>query len=194
MRRFIAFFALLGFLLVACGLTDDKDNCNLQTIPSVIPTETVRVYKMVINADVPSAKIGPIVDATSEWVTVTDGKFVFEVKYADFDPAKTPEQGEIRVYLAPKADPKSSVIGSATWWGADVNGRPNRAIIWIQNDLDDRTHYLVAMHEVGHSLGLSHSEIQPSIMWPSITDPGDHPPCNDRKSICKIWECDPACQ
>ncbi len=193
MRRFIAFFAFLCFLLAACGSEDD-DDCDLKTTPSVIPTETVRVYKMIIHADVPGSKVGPIVDAASEWTTVTDGKFVFEVKYADFDTAKYPDQGEMRVYLGPKKDPKSNIIGTATWWGTDANGRPNRSIIWIQDDLSDRTHYLTAMHEVGHAIGLGHSVSQTSIMFPTITDVGDHPPCIDRQSICKIWECDPGCQ
>lgn len=195
MRRFIASLAFLCFLLVACAAdSGDDSTCEVVPHPSTVPNQTIRVYKMMIHSAVPGSKVGPIIDAASEWTTVTDGKFVFEVVYADFDTAAQPDVGEMRVYLAPKSDPKSNVIGTAWWWGADANGRPVRSRIWIADNLPDRVHYLTAMHEIGHALGLGHSESNTSVMYPTITDNGDHVPCIDQKSICQIWACTPDCQ
>lgn len=195
MRRLAAFLGFLCFL-VACASGENtvvNDSCIIEQHSTPVPSETVQVYRMIIKSDVLGSKIGPIVDAAFEWTTVTNGKFVFEVEYADFNINTVPNHGEMRVYLGPNSDPTSNVIGTATWWDVDEHGRPTKSQIWIQDNLDPRLHYLTAMHEVGHALGLPHSDSNQSIMYPNITDVGDHPPCVDRQSICKLWGCDPGC-
>ena len=193
LRRYLAFLFALTVVL-SCADNPFDDDCEVTPPPpSTIPADTVKVYKIIIHSDVPGSKVGPILDAAAEWTTATDGAFAFEATYGDFDPAESPKMGEMRVYLAPKTDPNSGIIGTAHWWSADAEGRPGRSRIWIQDNLDDRTHYLVAVHEIGHALGLDHSTSTSSIMYPSITDVGDHIPCIDRKEVCKIWGCTPGC-
>ncbi len=181
-------------MLVACSASDvDDDNCDINHIPSPVPNQTVRVYKVMIHKNIPAEKIGAILDAASEWVTVTDGKFAFESVFADFNPTQQPNNGEIRVYIGPQLDPKSNVIGLAWTWSEDSKSRPFQSRIWIEDDLSDRIHYLTALHEFGHALGLDHSDSKSSIMYPTITDIGEHLQCLDQKSICSLWECDSDC-
>lgn len=194
LRRAISAFAVaLVALATSCSMPYEDVECDVT--PHIVPTpsETIRKYKIVIHKDVPGHKVGPIMDAASEWSTVTGGAFVFEVTYADFDTKAQPVDGEMRVFLAPKTDPKSGIIGTATWWGAKDDTRPRRAIIWIEDILDARTHYLVALHEFGHALGLGHSQSEGSIMYPSVRDVGAELPCEDRQAVCKLWACQPGC-
>lgn len=194
MRRFITALlltAIVGFTSCADG---DPD-CDLINHTSTIPVNTVKSYKIVIHKDVSSERVGLILNAAFEWVTVSSGAVVFEVVYEDFDMRAEPRKGEMRVYTESKVDKTSKTIGVCNTWGKDDHGRPARSRIWIQDDLTPQTYYLTAMHEIGHGLGLSHQEDQaiPSIMYPLITDVGDHPTCDDRKRLCVLWECEPGC-
>lgn len=186
-RLLTVLFVTLFCLVVGCASDDECD-----VVASPTPAETVKVYKLVIHANVPGPKVGPILDSAAEWSSTLDGAFVFEVKYAEFDTAALPANGEMRVYLGPR-DPNSKHIGTAQWWGADANGRPNRSVIWLADSLAERTYYLTALHEIGHAIGLGHSDDPASIMQPTITDIGDHPRCVDEKKACEIWGCTPDC-
>ena len=193
MRRFIALLAVI-FVPVASACASSPEDCDHVEIVTP-PVDTVRSYKIVIHKDVPADRVGLILDATDEWVIASSGKVVFEVTYADFPYKETPKAGEMRIYTEAKADKSSNTIGLATSWGKDEHGRPAKSRIWIQSDLDPRTYFLTTMHEVGHGLGLPHYELKdrPAIMFPFITDVGDHPTCADKQKLCQLWECAPGC-
>jgi hypothetical protein len=136
-RRFL--IVLLTVLLcgsVAC-VTDSGDDCDNTPNRSTVPSETVKVYKVMINSKVPGPKVGPILDAAAEWATALDGAFVFEVVYADFDTNDQPNNGEMRVYLGPK-DPNTTIIGTARTWGrTSLAGRRARSSGWLTRCLSE---------------------------------------------------------
>src|SRR5574338_151230 len=119
-RAFSALVVAFITLASACSSPFEEQNCDTTRHIVPVPSETLKKYQIVIHKDVPGSKVGPIMDAAAEWSTVTGGAFVFEVTYADFDTKQNPELGEMRVYLGPKEDPNSRIIGTATWWGGDV--------------------------------------------------------------------------
>ncbi len=191
---------LVGLLSLASCASGEPDRCSVvEYKPSTPPASTVKSYKIVVHKDVPAERVGLILDAAFEWVTASSGAVVFEVTYADFDftgaDRPAPPAGTMWIYTEPKADKSSSTVGVCWSWSKDKNGRPSKSEIWIQDDLSPRVYYLTALHEIGHGLGLDHQENKdiPSIMYPWITDVGDHPTCDDKKKLCQIWGCAPGC-
>lgn len=195
MRRFIAAFAVVTALFTSFSCTHSPEECDYVKVPAPKPIDTVKSYKIIIHKGVPADRVGLILDAADEWVLASSGAVVFEMTYGDFDFKALPADGEMRIYTEPKADKSSKTIGLATTWGQDDKDHPVKSRIWLQDDLDRRTYFLTAMHEVGHAIGLSHFELKPpdSIMYPYITDVGDHPTCVDRQKLCQLWGCEPGC-
>lgn len=181
---------------VSCKPDEKESDCFLiHTKTNSPPVGSVEKYHVVIHSSVPIDKVGGILDAMSEWVEITQGKVIYDVTYATFNVEDAPNMHYINVYVSPKTDPKSNAIGLAWSWGPDSEGRPTASRIWIDSSLDEKTHFLTALHEFGHSLGLDHSDEdkQASIMISYITDVGSSPTCYDRKDVCKIWGCSTEC-
>ncbi len=201
MRRFVTFLVFsIVLALGACADGDPDDACeNVAIQLPTPPASTIRSYKILVNKDIPSNRIGLILDAASEWVTVSSGAVVFEVTYADFphdrEHLPVPPEGEMWIYTDPNPDKDSKTIGYCSWWTTKGSMLPVKSRIWIQDNLAPRIYYLTALHEIGHGLGLTHQENKsiPAIMYPFITDNGDHPTCDDRQRLCALWGCVPGC-
>jgi hypothetical protein len=197
MRRLLSFlFVVILVALTSCA--DGDPDCDHRYVDDY-PSSAVKAYTIVLHKDIPSDRVDLIVDAAFEWVTASQGAVVFNVTYGEFGyiggEKPSPPSGDMQIYTEPNHTPGSNTIGVCWSWGKDPTGKPNRSRVWIQSDLAPRTYYLTAMHEIGHGLGLKHHEEKdpPSIMYPFITDVGDHPTCYDRQQLCAIWGCAPGC-
>ncbi len=88
------------------------------------------------------------------------------------------------------ARPPSGYLGWTTSWTLP-NKKATTARVFILQGMGDRLHQ-IALHEMGHFLGLSHSEDKKSVMHPgSYPDSGIT--CLDKKNLCAIWGCDSGC-
>lgn len=67
------------------------------------------------------------------------------------------------VWGAPIVD--NGDLGAVTWFR-----RPMRARVEIYNTSNVRWSYLIAVHELGHVLGLAHDDYEASPMWPHTRD------------------------
>jgi predicted Zn-dependent protease len=186
--------ALVGLALVAvtsCASSGDG------TCPTIArgarePSASIDGYKVVIHPDSPAASAAQIALALTRWEEATDRTVTFVVVRDTFDPTVKPPLGELRIYVAPQVTP-SEHIGSTNTWELDAHGRPMRALTWVDAALDERMTFLVALHELGHALGLGHSDGSPrvSIMRAVIADVGDRPTAYDRVKACELWSCAP---
>lgn len=82
---------------------------------------------------------------------------------------------------------KATTIGFAAYHGYDTS-------IIIDHNLPPNEFHSVALHEIGHALGLDHVEglgyDYNSVMTPFTNTSSMHLTCVDVQLFCRAWECD----
>lgn len=95
-------------------------------------------------------------------------------------------------YLFNKDNPPNTAIKTLAL-GYYYDSKVLPSIILVSERLDDFNYKSVVMHELGHSLGLSHNEkkenIFNSIMFPSLEGQSNEITDVDVKQYCKIHHC-----
>jgi hypothetical protein len=155
--RSLIFWVILVFTVISCAAPERRECFFEKQEVDGPPVGAVEKYTLIIHNTVPANKVAGIQDAAAEWMTTTDGRVIYEIKFDDFDTNAEPLMGQVRIYLG-KPDPSINRIGWTSLREIDPKGHPTRSLIWIDSTLDNHDNFLTALHEIGHSLGLSHSD------------------------------------
>lgn len=76
----------------------------------------------------------------------------------------------------------STTVGYADFRGVDTN-------VFIDVDETPRDFHEIALHELGHALGLDHNDATGTIMYEWTNQASSFLTCSDMVSFCKEWGC-----
>lgn len=175
--------------------------------PNVSPLTSQR-YDLVIDDGefMTDAKYMQIVYAASLWSKASNYKITFDVYRQSYssevEELVSNTENLIWVWVAPRervtfVSLKSQNIGNTHWFVTNEKYNLRSSLIWLDQKIDNEKFVLLALHELGHAIGLEHNELNKSaIMAPFIPRVMSATPeftCDDIITLCNIWKCDVPC-
>lgn len=141
-------------------------------------------YEIWFDEHVTNMQRSAVLDAMDEWTTTTDGMARF---YITENPNDAGPVIKILTF-----EPTNS-RGGTCWHYPDKNES-----IEIANGYSLETTRRIALHELGHCLGLPH-DIEGTVMYKTVgPQQAEHLTCKDITAFCRMWNCFPtefaACQ
>lgn len=137
-----------------------------------------------------------IQEAANEWYVETKGLVSFTIIYSfDYDIYQSIRHHENEMVMA-RAGIGDSLLDvldanvSGIVLGYYLAELDTQTIILVPDRMRGRDYYRsVIMHEMGHSIGLSHLDVDNTIMVSSMDRAGNHLTKNDIEWFCRVYYC-----
>lgn len=152
-------------------------------------------FRIQLSSNLETWQMEMIIQASNAWALASNHTIQFTYEVSDFDPnSYVPDWATFSVGIVDDLGWQKDrrVLGHTDWWIVNHKAFPDKATIKLLN-MSHRKFYLTALHEIGHALGLPHSEDQNSIMQSVITDVGTEVTCVDQVTLCKTHMCIAPC-
>lgn len=191
MKSFLAFFLILAACGCACrSHSEFPRKSDKAVVPESTPIGADPTYVTIrepvwIDRAFTPGELSSILSALHDWNVALNGYLRFEVISADYTPGDKEVEGRINNIL------DGTVIYRTSPLMADLEGLSANVLAWTDDDRvgvhmiadrigDFRNFHNVVLHELGHTLGLGHTMVGDSLMYPTAER---QPDCVDRLTI-----------
>lgn len=173
---------LICSLFLACSSSD----LIVHHPPSDSPSPA-RVWPILVDDEFTYDQAVEVEKAVRIWETALNGLYEFRVRRWHFDPADVLSLEEAGQGVAIMSVPAAEMPGDNVL--AYVNGLGGHRMFISMERIGTRSLKGVAIHEMGHSLGLGHIPVRGAAMYPSYDD-GWNRDCIDEVTMRVLAEVD----